>query len=206
MSELIFFNCNKFFFAIWKPENWRIEIIFFSVLTRSKQYFITVHDIIPVGNIDNIVRWLPFFSLMWNIPIPILSTSGLKSCLQIYVYVMGNFPYLEIKYKRKANKRKAKDQAYIDQVFILPFRRICGQLFKIKEFLLYSDYYMFEEKKEEIWLSPMTKAHTATEISKGQSDNTNNDTKKFDYTAVADRLRTVKWSNYGHPTGVVNLI
>ena len=30
--------------------------------------------------------------------------------------------------------------------------------------------------------------------------------KKFDYTAVVDRLRTVSWSNYGHPTGVVNLV
>ena len=57
-----------------------------------------------------------------------------------------------------------------------------------------------KEKKEEIWLSPMTKAPTPAEISKGQSDNTNNATKKFDYTAVADRLRTVGWSNYGHPT------
>ena len=28
-------------------------------------------------------------------------------------------------------------------------------------------------------------------------------TKKFDYTAIVDRLRTVKWSNYSHPTGVV---
>ena len=62
------------------------------------------------------------------------------------------------------------------------------------------------EKKEEIWLSPMTKAPTPAEMSKGQSDNTNNATKKFNYTAVADRLRTVSWSNYGHPTGVVNLV
>ena len=37
-----------------------------------------------------------------------------------------------------------------------------------------------EEKKGEIWLSPMTKAPTPTEMSKGQSDNTNNATKKFD--------------------------
>ena len=37
-----------------------------------------------------------------------------------------------------------------------------------------------QEKKEEIWLSPMTKAPTPTEMSKGQSDNTNNATKKFD--------------------------
>ena len=36
------------------------------------------------------------------------------------------------------------------------------------------------------------------------NDNINNTTKKSDYTAIADRLRTVSWSNYGHPTGVVN--
>ena len=48
-----------------------------------------------------------------------------------------------------------------------------------------------QEKKEEIWLSPMTKAPTPIEMSKGQSDNTNNVTKKFDYTAVADRLKNV---------------
>ena len=39
---------------------------------------------------------------------------------------------------------------------------------------------LLKEKKEEIWLSPMTKAPTPTEMSKGQSDNTNNATKKFD--------------------------
>ena len=65
---------------------------------------------------------------------------------------------------------------------------------------------IFEEIKEEIWLSPMTKAPTPTEMSKEQNDNTNNATKKFDYRAVADRLRTVSWSNYDHPTGVVNLV
>ena len=40
--------------------------------------------------------------------------------------------------------------------------------------------------KKEIWLSPMTKAPTPTEMSKGQSENTNNATKKFDLTAIAD--------------------
>ena len=39
---------------------------------------------------------------------------------------------------------------------------------------------LYQKKKEEIWLSPMTKAPTPTEMSKGQSDNTNNATKKFD--------------------------
>ena len=47
------------------------------------------------------------------------------------------------------------------------------------------------------------KGPTPTEMSKGQSDNKNNATKKFDYIAVSDRLRTVSWSNYSHPTGVV---
>ena len=56
------------------------------------------------------------------------------------------------------------------------------------------------EKKEEIILSPMTKAPTSAEMSKGRGDNTNNATKKFDYTAIADRLRTVSWSNDGLPT------
>ena len=49
----------------------------------------------------------------------------------------------------------------------------------------------------------MTKAPIQTEMSKEQSDNTNNATKKFDYTAVVDRLTTVSWSNYSHQTDVV---
>ena len=36
----------------------------------------------------------------------------------------------------------------------------------------------------------MTKVPLPTEMSKGQSDNTNNVTKKLDYTAIVDRLRT----------------
>ena len=50
----------------------------------------------------------------------------------------------------------------------------------------------------------MTKAPSPTEMSRGQGDNTNNATKKFDYTAIADRLRMVSWSNYSHRSGVVN--
>ena len=37
-----------------------------------------------------------------------------------------------------------------------------------------------KDKNEEIWPSPMKKAPTPTEMSKEQSDNTNNATKKFD--------------------------
>ena len=33
-----------------------------------------------------------------------------------------------------------------------------------------------------------------------------NATKNFDYTTIADRLRTVSWGNSFHPTDVVNLV
>ena len=68
-----------------------------------------------------------------------------------------------------------------------------GDLYRfISDFLVFCHKYNWD-KKEEIWLSSMTQAPTITEMSKGQSDNTNNATKKFDYTAIADRLRTVSW-------------
>ena len=44
-------------------------------------------------------------------------------------------------------------------------------------------------EKGKIWLSPMTKAPTPTEKSEKQRDNTNTH-KNFDYTTIADRLRT----------------
>ena len=49
----------------------------------------------------------------------------------------------------------------------------------------------------------MTNALTLTEKSKKQRDNIKNATKKFDYRTIADRLRTVSWSNSSYPTGVV---
>ena len=48
----------------------------------------------------------------------------------------------------------------------------------------------------------MTKASTPTEKSEKQRDNTKHH-QNFDYTTIADRLRTVGWSNDSHPTGVV---
>ena len=62
---------------------------------------------------------------------------------------------------------------------------------------------VFKEEKEEIWLSPMKKAPTPTEKFKRQRDNITIATKNFDYTTIADRLRTVRWSNTSHSTGVV---
>ena len=49
----------------------------------------------------------------------------------------------------------------------------------------------------------MTKAPTLTEKSKKQLDNIKNATKNFDYTTIADRLRTVSLGNSSHHTGVV---
>ena len=59
------------------------------------------------------------------------------------------------------------------------------------------------EKKEEIWLSPVTKTPTPTEQSKKATWQHKNATKNFDDTTIADRLRTVNWSDNSHPTGVV---
>ena len=44
----------------------------------------------------------------------------------------------------------------------------------------------WQEKREEIWLSPVTKAPTPTEKSKKQRDNIKNATKNFDYTTIAN--------------------
>ena len=56
-----------------------------------------------------------------------------------------------------------------------------------------------EEKKEDIWLDLMTKDHTPPEKSKKQRDNTKPPPK----TLITQRLRTVSWGNYSHPTGVI---
>ena len=47
-------------------------------------------------------------------------------------------------------------------------------------------YQIDKDKKDEIWLITMTKAPTPTDMSKGQSDNTNNATKS----SIKQRLRT----------------
>ena len=49
----------------------------------------------------------------------------------------------------------------------------------------------------------MTKAPTPPEKPTKQRDNIKNASKNFDYITIADRLRTVSWSNTSHPTGVV---
>ena len=51
----------------------------------------------------------------------------------------------------------------------------------------------------------MTKAPTPTEMSKGKWQHKQRH-KKVRLNSGSDRLRTVSWSNYSHPTGVVNLV
>ena len=70
-----------------------------------------------------------------------------------------------------------------------------------------SDNFFFNKREKGRYLTQSyNKSPYTSRNVKRQSDNTYNATKKFDYTAVADRLRTVSWSNYGHPTCVVNLV
>ena len=57
-----------------------------------------------------------------------------------------------------------------------------------------------------MWLSPGTKTPTPTKKSKKQRDNIENATKNFDFTTIANRLRTVSWRNSSHPTGAVKRV
>ena len=56
------------------------------------------------------------------------------------------------------------------------------------------------KKREELWLSPMTKYRIPIENFKKQSEDTNNAIKHFDNTRIADGLR------YSYPTGVVKTV
>ena len=63
-------------------------------------------------------------------------------------------------------------------------------------------YIRLKEKKKEIWLSLTTKAPIPTDNSATNWAH-KKATKNFDYTTIANRLRTVSWSNDNYPTGVV---
>ena len=58
-----------------------------------------------------------------------------------------------------------------------------------------SSFLLIAEKKDEIWLSPNTNARTPTNESKKATWQHNNATNNFDYTTIADRLKTVSWRN-----------
>ena len=67
---------------------------------------------------------------------------------------------------------------------------------------LYGRELCLEETKEEIWFSPMTKAQHQKKNPKSNVT-TQKRHQKFDYTKIADRLRTVSRGNGSHLTGVV---
>ena len=48
-----------------------------------------------------------------------------------------------------------------------------------------------QEKKEEIWLSPMTLTLNKQNIHKIRRNNTKTPTQSFDYTSITDRLKIV---------------
>ena len=62
-----------------------------------------------------------------------------------------------------------------------------------------------EREKEGDLTQSYDKPPIPTENSKTKGQLTNA-TKNFDYTTIADRLRTVSWSNNSHPTGVVKSV
>ena len=58
------------------------------------------------------------------------------------------------------------------------------------------------EKGRDLTQSYDKRPYTHSKIKKAKWQH-KNATKNFDYTAIADRLRTVSWGNDSHPTGVV---
>ena len=60
----------------------------------------------------------------------------------------------------------------------------------------------YREKRRDLTQSCDKNPYTHRTIQKATWQH-NNTTKNFDYTTVADRLRTVSWSNSSHPIGVV---
>ena len=67
-------------------------------------------------------------------------------------------------------------------------------------FVLIASYY--REKGRDLTQSCDKNPYTNRTIQKATWQH-KNATKNFDYTTIADRLRTVSWSNSSHPTGVV---
>ena len=73
------------------------------------------------------------------------------------------------------------------------------------EWATHGNFAMQREKGRNLTQSYDKSTYTKRNVKRAKRQ-LNNATKKFDYIAVADRLRTVSWSNYSHPTGVVNLV
>ena len=60
-----------------------------------------------------------------------------------------------------------------------------------------------KRKKEDIWFSPMTKsAYTIRNVKRGKWQHKQRHQKSSITQRLADRLRMVSWSNYGHPISI----
>ena len=60
-----------------------------------------------------------------------------------------------------------------------------------------------KEKIRDLTQSYDKSPHTDRKIQKASERDHKNATKNFDYTTIADRLRTVSWGNDSHSTGVI---
>ena len=116
-------------------------------------------------------------------------------CFQIYIL------YNTFVWKREGLKlRSVWDCDLLHFKGILPGDKAILWIGKVR------DHQNRQREKGRDLTQSYNKSPYTNNMSLGLSDNTNNSTKRFHYTAVADRLRAVSWSNYGNPTGVVNLV
>ena len=64
---------------------------------------------------------------------------------------------------------------------------------------------MNRENRRDLTQSYDRNPYTHRKVQKAKQQH-KNPTKNFDYITIADRLRSVSWSNNSHPTGVVKLV
>ena len=79
----------------------------------------------------------------------------------------------------------------LDEVLAQPYLRVQNLLFNMQSYFVVILNYIYQEKKEDIWLSPMTKANTPTDCHKGKVTTQTTPQKS----SITQRLRTdLGWS------------
>ena len=121
-------------------------------------------------------------------------------------YDVGSLNMKKVRVNTLAKKNKPQIGSWILQYKIIIQFLCCLFLLLtiVDSFLMANTIYILfrvEEKKKDIWLSPMKKPYTSRKfITTRQHKNA---TKNFHYTTISDRLKTVSSSKNSHPTGVV---
>ena len=120
------------------------------------------------NSFSNVTKWFLIFKVISDIK---------KSVLYFFLHKKRNFWYKNAAYCLHWLAIIATCWIFICDAYIYDFQTLDSGFSGTAR---QTNQVWQQDKKEEIWPSHMTKAPTPTEMSKGQGDNTNNATKKFD--------------------------